>query len=605
MDQTSLRESLPGQAYYQAKLEKLRGEIEREDRLPDPVDWIQTNFYIIETRAPLTLAKYQAAALRAAMERDETTGLFKYSTIVWSDLKKSAKTTIAGAVSLYFACNRRHARIRLVGNDLKQADSRVFQMIADCCKMNPELAKVSQVTQHAVKFKNGSVIESVPVDPSGEAGGNDDLVEWTELWAANGQPHQKMWSEMTLSPLKYGRSFRWTDTYAGYTGESPILEQLYQTGVKEGRKLDLRASGAPKDLEVFANDAARLFVLWNTEPRLPWQTPEYYAQEQASLTESEFLRLHRNQWTMNSEEIFVPSEWWEACQVEIPPIKRETLFVSMDAGISSDCFAIVAASRVKGKAAVRYARAWYPKKGQKLEFRNEENPDDPDYPEGELLRLIRRYNVIEVCYDPYQLHDMATRLKGKANFYEFSQGSERALADKQLRDAIRDRNLLHNGDHELTKHVRNANIKHATEISKLRLVKRAPNMKIDLAVAMSMAVHRCLFGATVAEEWLAAVGTNPQAAPLEENDWARLPIRPGQPDYVVPRITLDGQTAEATKPKPKRRKTIEVEVEEDAEPTQEPQHAPAEMPAPRPDPTMADRLGIPRVGGGLPPQRRR
>ena len=114
---------------------------------------------------------------------------------------------------MWVAFHKSHARIRLVGNDLKQADSRVFNAMTEAIKLNPEWRKTLKVIQHKIVFPNDSIIESVPVDPAGEAGGNDDMIEWTELWAAQHDVHKKMWSELTLSPTKFVNRFvGWTPT---------------------------------------------------------------------------------------------------------------------------------------------------------------------------------------------------------------------------------------------------------------------------------------------------------------------------------------------------------------------------------------------------------
>lgn len=470
---------------------RARAEIERRRRaeaagggakqkpkpIPDPVEWICQHFYILETKAAITLAPYQRAALSEALSRDAN-GDYRYSTIIWSDTKKTAKTTIAAAVAAWVAFTVENARIRFVGNDLKQADSRVFSALTTAIDLNPEWRASVRVKLHTVTFPNGSIIESVPVDPAGEAGGNDDMLEWTELWAAQSNAHQKLWAELTLSPTKFGRSFRWVDTYAGYTGESKILESLYEQGVKGGRQLDSGIEG----LEAYANDAARLFVLWNTVWRLPWLTKEYYAQEAATLSESEFARMHRNQW-VSSEQTFIPREWWDACRAAtIQPLDADTpIVIGLDAGISNDCFAMVATSKGAGKTQVRYARKWTPPSGGKIDFRE---------PEAELRRLIASYTVAEVCYDPYQLHDFAMRLQGEglAVFKEFGQGVDRLVADKQLYDMILARSIEHSGEPDLSEHIQNANAK--TEGDKLRIVKRSETLKIDLAVALSMANYR-------------------------------------------------------------------------------------------------------------------
>jgi phage terminase large subunit-like protein len=109
---------------------------------------------------------------------------------------------------------------------------------------------------------------------------------------------------------------------------------------------------------------------------------------------------------------------------------------------------------------------------------------------------IERLNVVNIAYDSYQLVDFAQRLKRDriAWCYSFGQGNERMVGDALLRNVILQRRLAHNNEPVLTQHIRNANAKVATgEENKLRLVKRAPGSKIDSAVALSMAVSRCLY----------------------------------------------------------------------------------------------------------------
>jgi phage terminase large subunit-like protein len=112
-----------------------------------------------------------------------------------------------------------------------------------------------------------------------------------------------------------------------------------------------------------------------------------------------------------------------------------------------------------------------------------------------LRRLISEYNVIQVTYDPYQLHDMAMRLRkeGLAWFKPFSQGQDRLIADSQLRDIIRDRRLWYRGEADLEEHLQNANAAIDPQESKIRIVKRVENLKIDLAVSLSMASHNLLY----------------------------------------------------------------------------------------------------------------
>lgn len=98
-------------------------------------------------------------------------------------------------------------------------------------------------------------------------------------------------------------------------------------------------------------------------------------------------------------------------------------------------------------------------------------------------------------YDPFQLHDFATRLTrdGVAWFRSFGQGQERLTADKGLYDLIVHRRIRHDGNLDLREHLTNANSKQsADEDTRLRIVKKSDTRKIDLAVCLSMSTAECL-----------------------------------------------------------------------------------------------------------------
>lgn len=444
---------------------------------PDnPAEWIEREFFIPELHGPIVLHPYQRAVLNEAYRKDAD-GKFIYSVIVWSDIKKSAKSSIAAAVAIERASRLSYGSIKVVANDLKQADSRVAFYARRALELNPKFANWKvKPSGYNVTTPDRTVIEAIPVDPKGEAGGNDDLIIFSELWAANQTAAQRMWTEMTLSPTKYGYSQRWVETYAGFSGESPLLEQLYESGVKSGRLLDVGIPG----LELYANDTARLLCLWNTQPRLPWQSDDYYAQESAVLTPGEFARVHRNQWA-TSEATFVPPEWWDACYGEMPDFPdNQPVVAAMDAGVSSDTFAVVGTSRIGDTTYVRFCRVWKPPQGGKIDF-----SEIDDFIRNEM---VKNYNIVMLAYDPHQLHDMATRLRKDSItwIYEFKQANPRLNADKALYDAIRDRRIVHNGDPTLSEHIKNANAKSEGDIDKLRIVKRAQHLKIDAAVSLSM-----------------------------------------------------------------------------------------------------------------------
>lgn len=450
------------------------------------LNWIQSEFYIPETKGPIALAPYQEAVLREAYRKDDQ-GNYVYNVVLWSDIKKSAKSTICAAVALERMSAIEWGSCKIIGNDIKQADSRTAYYARRAVQLNPRLQNQISIKQYKIELNNHSLIEAIPIDPTGEAGGNDDLIIWTEAWGLKDKKDIQMWEEMRLSPTKFGNSQIWIESYAGYEGDSPVLYNLYEYGVTNGERIDLGIEG----LEVYRHGSQ--LTLWNTSPRLAWQTPEYYASESSSMTESAFLRVHRNQWQASLQK-FVPDEWWDACECELPPLRNnQPVIVIADAGVSNDCFGLLMISRHDQSVAVRYSRKWQPRKGHKLEYVNLEDPDDVSYPEGEIRRLNREYNVVEFTYDPYQLHDMANRIRREVgiNAVAFNQGTDRALADKQLYDSIRERRIMYSQEQDLSEHVKNANQKSESDKT-LRLVKRSDALKIDLAVCLSMGAYRAM-----------------------------------------------------------------------------------------------------------------
>ena len=307
---------------------EVKPELWAEYLNPDPVAWMRKHFYIPELNGPIEIYPSQEIPLREALALDPD-GKFRYSTIVWSAIKKSAKSSIAAAVGLWFAWRKPWSSVKVIANDLKQAESRVAFYMRRAIELHPEWKDICKVVNYKITLPNHSVIEAIPIDPSGEAGANDDLVIYSELWGWKQRGAVRMWTETTLSPMKFGQSLRWCETYAGFSGESPVLEDLFEMGVNQGTCINPEA-------ELYRN--GRLLVYWNTKPTLPWQTPEYYSQEESSLMPNEFERVHRNKWASSTSK-FVPDEWWIACKKDrIPVTEHEPWVIALDAAISGDCF---------------------------------------------------------------------------------------------------------------------------------------------------------------------------------------------------------------------------------------------------------------------------
>lgn len=474
----SLKSYLSPQAYRQLQTDKAKRLISRFSPRPyegdDVAEFIQREMVIPETGKPLILHPEQADVLHAMSHK--TNGNYDYSTWLYSAPKKSGKTTIGASVALWQALQVPNGAIYIIGNDQKQSDNRMMEAIRYAINHNPRLVSHARIVRYTIYLDNGTKIESIPVDPKGEAGMNPTGLFWTEAWGAMGNRPEMLWSEAALSPSRAGKAFKFIESYAGFIGESLILERLYNSIIKSGKAHDIIP-------ELFTNQ--NTIGYWCTRHYMPWQVehPEYYASEEAQLVPSEFQRIHRNQWA-DAVAAFLPIEWWTACKAVYTLEKDEPLIIGVDAATTSDCFAIVAVSRRDEHIYVHYCKIWTPPKGGAIDYGE---------PEAELRRLINQYNVIEIAFDSHQLISMMQRIRNEefVNTRVFSQNNDRLIADKRLYDMIRGKAVHHQGEPELIEHIGNAAAEIDKHDSKLRIVKRQTDKKIDACVALSMCTDRC------------------------------------------------------------------------------------------------------------------
>lgn len=222
----------------------------------------------------------------------------------------------------------------------------------------------------------------------------------------------------------------------------------------------------------------------------------YIENRRSTLTESEARVRMDAEWEDESDtEKFVNIFWWDSCYGPLPGVTRsEPAILALDApkgsenpSMLADSFAAAMVTRHpdrKDDVSVRYCGIWISEPGKLMDY----GPI-----EEEIYRLANEFSLVEVPYDSYQLNDMASRLRKRGiNAKEFNQGKPRLIADKDLQTMIVSRKITHDGNPLLRQHIDNADIiKHGDE--GIRIVKRAQSLKVDAAVALSMAVSRCKY----------------------------------------------------------------------------------------------------------------
>ena len=320
-------------------------------------------------------------------------------------------------------------------------------------------------------MSTGATITALASDYAGAAGANPTITVFDELWGYTSERAQRLWDEMVPVPTRKV-SVRLTVTYAGFEGESELLESLYRRGLQG------------EEVEPGLYEQPGLLMFWSHEPIADWQTPEWIEQMRRQLRPNAFLRMIENRW-VTSESSFVDMAWWDACvDAEARQLLMDPhlgVWVGVDASVKRDSTAIVACAFDPGIKKVRLIshRIFQPSPEDPLDFESTV--------EKSLLEFRRRFWVREVRFDPYQMQATAQRLTAAGlPMVEFPQTiSNLTEASTNLYELLKGRNLIIYPDNEIRLAVNRAVALETTR--GWRVAKEKASHKIDVVVALAMA----------------------------------------------------------------------------------------------------------------------
>jgi hypothetical protein len=475
--------------------------VKQQAKTPHPIEWIEANFVDPITKQLVILMPHQKRILRRALMMDKD-GYSKYSLVFWSEPKKSGKTTIAAAVGAYVAsCIEAPNEISCVANDKEQAAGRIYR------NMVPTLINLGWQVPASERGKqdrptafgaNGSMIRAITTDYEKEAGANQGISLWSELWAYGTERLSRLWEEMTPPPTRKF-SMRWVETYAGFLGESKLLWGYYNKIYKNVEELEIqdRVIKLWNDLPVYELDE-RMLVYWSHEPRMPWQTKTYYTDQRANMRYSSYIRLHENRWVEAAGD-FITHEMWENSERYEKPSKVRATY-ALDASKNGACTALVGCAKGKDTELMYTTdvHMWESEHGEDINFNDVMETIVKLHKEGRLRPPL--------WYDPYQCVKLAQdlRLRG-VPCKEFGQGNDRIKSDTFLYKLYKEGSIINYLHPGLKSHILNAKEKTYPD-QKVRIIKpedeidernedssvatQFKQMHIDLAVAQSMAAYK-------------------------------------------------------------------------------------------------------------------
>jgi phage terminase large subunit-like protein len=439
-----------------------------------PLHFIETVLYDTETRQPFVLLPAERAFLEHAFTL-RSDGKLLYTEWLYSAPKKSGKTTFAALViiTVVLLFGGSYPEAFALANDQEQAQSRVFEFIKRIILASPLLRDEAQITQYKIAFPTfDATIQAIASDAGSAAGSNPVISCFDELWNYTTERSRRLWDEMNMPPTRK-IACRLTVTYAGFEGESVLLEELYRRGKQQPLIGD----------DLYAGDG--LLMFWSHKPVAPWQD-EAWLQDMRRQRASVYQRHVLNEFASSSSQ-FVDLGKWDACvRPELSMVHAELftdIFVGVDASIKHDATAICVTTFDKNTQMVRLLKhaVYQPSPEQPLDFELTV--------ESYLIDLQRKFMVRKILFDPYQLASVMQRLaKQGLPVEEFAQSSPNLTAASQnLFDLIQSQALVLYPDDAMRLAVSRAV---AVETPRgWRIGKQSQAFKIDTIVALAMSAY--------------------------------------------------------------------------------------------------------------------
>jgi Phage Terminase len=444
----------------------------------DPASFIETVLYDPMTDMPFVLLPAERTFIRFAFMLGAD-GRPIYTEWLYSGPKKSGKTAFGGLLMLtvILLFGGRYGDAYAAANDAEQAQARVFEAIKRIIAASPLLRDMAIPLSDLITFPDtGSTVRVLATDAASAAGGAPVISCFDELWGYQSERGHRFWDEMVPVPIR-PFSVRLTVTYAGFSGTSQLLENLY----KRGMALPEVAS------DLRAGDGMLMF--WTHDPIAPWQDERWLAEMRRSLRPNQFARMIENRF-VTTESTFIDLAWWDACvDPEATPVfldRTMSTWVGIDASTKRDSTAIVACTWDGNKVVMVAHHIFQPSADDPLDFEATV--------EATILNMKKRFRVREVRFDPYQMQAVAQRLlKKSVPMVEFPQSVPNLTeASSNLYELVKARGIVAYPDEAVRLAVQRSI---AIETPRgWRIAKEKQSHKIDVVVALGMAALGAVHG---------------------------------------------------------------------------------------------------------------
>jgi hypothetical protein len=442
----------------------------------NPISFIEEVLIDPDIGKPYVLLEAERAFLEYAFLTGPD-GRLLYPEQIYSCPKKSGKTTFAAlmVITMVLLFGGRFAEAICAANDRDQSVGRVFTMIRRIIECSPLLRNEARITADKITIADAQ-ISAIASNYASAAGANPVIAVFDEIWAYNLERLRRLFDELVPPPIRQ-IACRLIVTYAGFEGESDLLHELYQRGLRQ-----LRIG-----TDLYAGDG--LLMFWGHEPIAPWQDAGWMTTMRRSLRPNQFLRMIENRF-VTGESNFVDVAAWDRCTNpslgHMVADRTLPVWVGVDASTKHDSTALAAVTWSHQYQHIRLVdhRIFIPSPGQPIDF--------AVHVEETLRDWKRRFNLREVWYDPFQMAASSQRLRREGvRMREYPQSiSNLTAVAENLYTLIKGGNLLAYPDAEIRTAISRAGAVEGAHGWKI--VKERQSHRIDIVIALAMAALACV-----------------------------------------------------------------------------------------------------------------
>ena len=378
----------------------------------------------------------------------------------------------------------------------------VFNTAKEMVRLHPELSEMLTVYKDTIHNpKTGSVYRALSSDAFSKEGLNPTLVCFDELHA---QPNRELFDVMSLAMGARIEPMLVAITTAGVKSDNSGKDSICFSLYEYGKRIALGE----------VDDPSFFFAWWeaNNEgdyrDQNAWKeanpgfgdivAADDFASAILRTPEAEFKTKRLNIWSSTSDT-WLPHGTWDALADTREVPDGVDVVLGFDGSFNGDCTAIVAVT-VEEVPHIFPIAVW-------------EKPDEADatwqVPVLEVEDAIRaaatRFQVLEIACDPYRWARTFQVLDDEGlPVVTFPQTASRMTpATTRFFEACVNKNITHDGDARLARHIGNAQLRTDNRGSRLAKEAKGSKRRIDLAVSSVMALER-------ASWWQSQGGALPQ-----------------------------------------------------------------------------------------------